>query len=249
VQHGSYGDLFSAVARYVDHGGHLDTETGLILAKLADQLCDEWPKPDAGLWELPEDRPYTTSLVNSWVALSRAASLARRGEISGPHADRWEQNSEQIREFVDRHCWSDSKRSYTFYADSDDLDAAVLLAARTGFLAPDDPRLHGTIDAVRRELTAEGPLVYRYTGAAEKENAFVACTFWLIEAMSIAGRVEEAGSLLESALRYSSDLGLWSEEIEPGTGILLGNFPIGLSHLAALGAITSFASAASRFQS
>jgi GH15 family glucan-1,4-alpha-glucosidase len=129
------------------------------------------------------------------------------------------------------------------YEGTDELDAAVLLAARTGFLAGDNQRLWSTIDAVRRELTAAGPLLYRYTGAAEEENAFACCTFWLVEALGIAGRTKEAGELLAGALARANDLGLWSEEIDPGSDELLGNFPLGLSHLAVIGAITAYAEA------
>ncbi|HET6965454.1 MAG TPA: glycoside hydrolase family 15 protein, partial [Acidimicrobiales bacterium] len=243
TQHGSYGDLFGAVARYVDRGGRLDTETGIVLAKLADQLCDEWPKPDAGLWELPEYRVYTSSLINSWNALRCAAELAERGEVPDFHLPRWREERDRIHRFADEACWSESKQAYTFYAGTEELDAAVLLAAQCGFLRGDDRRLWTTIDAIRRELTAEGPLLYRYSGAGEKENAFVACTFWLIEALSIAGRTEEAGSLLEGALARANDLGLWSEEAEPQSGRLTGNFPIGISHLAVIAAVTSYASA------
>jgi GH15 family glucan-1,4-alpha-glucosidase len=243
TQHGSYGDLLGAVSRYVDNGGRLDTETGLTLAKLVDQLCDEWPKPDAGLWELGQPRVYTSSLINSWAALDRAVRLAEGGEMPDIHLDRWKEARDQVHGFADRHCWSDAKQSYTFYAGTEDLDAAVLLAARTGFLQGDDRRLWTTIDAIRRELTAEGPLLYRYTGAGKEEHAFAACTFWMIEALSFAGRADEAGSLLEGALSYGNDLDLWSEEVDPTSGDLLGNFPIGISHLAVIGAITSYDSA------
>lgn len=243
TQHGSYGDLFGAVARYIDRGGRLDTESGLTLAKLADKLCDEWPKPDAGLWELTDDRPYTSSLINCWNAVHRAVELAEAGQVPSFHAERWRLERDRIHRFVEDHCWSDAKQSLTFYAGTDDLDAAVLLAARCGFLDRDDPRLSTTIDAIRRELTADGPLLYRYTGADKEENAFVACTFWLIEAMAIAGRRTEAGSLLEEALPRATDLGLWGEEIDPADGTHRGNFPIGISHLAVIGAITALASA------
>ncbi len=243
AQHGSYGDLCGAVARYVDGGGHLDTETGLVLAKLADQLCDEWPRPDAGLWELGDYQRYTSSLINSWTALDRVVRLARKDQVPFIHLERWEHARQAIHDYADSHCWSEAKKSYTFYAGTERLDAAVLLAARTGFLSGDDPRLWATIDAIRSELTAEGPLVYRYSGAGEEENAFAACTFWLIEALCYAGRTDEAGELLDGALRYSNDLDLWSEEIQPTTGHLRGNFPIGISHLSVITAITAYAAA------
>lgn len=240
TQHGSYGDLLGAVSRYVDDGGRLDTNTGLTLAQLAGQLCDEWTKPDAGLWELGADRRYTSSLINSWAALDRVCRLVDKGEVPPLHAERWQRARDAIHAYADTHCWSDQKNSYTFYAGTDDLDAATLLVARTGFLQGDDRRLWTTIDAIRTELTAEGPLLYRYSGAGKQEHAFVACTFWMIEALCYAGRTEEAGDLLDGALRYSNDLDLWSEEIDPTNGALLGNFPIGISHLAVIGAITAY---------
>ena len=240
TQHGSYGDLFGAVNRYVAEGGRLDTETGLTLAKLADRLCDEWPLPDSGLWELGDEERYTSSLINSWTALDRVCRLVERGQVPPLHLGRWERARDEIHAYADKNCWSESKSSYTFYAGTDDLDAAVLLAARTGFLSGDDHRLSSTIDAVRSELSVDGPFLYRYSGAAKEENAFVACTFWMVEALSYAGRTDEAGEMLKAALRYANDLGLWSEEIDPSNGALLGNFPIGISHLAVVGAVTSY---------
>lgn len=239
AQHGSYGDLFGAAYRHVSSGTHLDAESGIMLARLADRLCDEWPKPDAGLWELGDSEVYTSSLIGSWAALHRAVQLAEGDEIPPLHIERWREAVTEIHDFADRHCWSEAKQAYTFYAGTEELDAAVLLAARTGFLEPDDPRLITTIEAVRRELTADGPWLFRYSGASKQEHAFVACTFWLIEALAIAGRKEQAATLLSSALEGANDLCLFGEEIDSTSGELLGNFPIGISHLAVIGAITA----------
>ena len=243
-QIGAYGDLFGAVIRHVRHGAYLDTRTALMLAQMADQVCDEWPLPGAGIWELGEERNYTSSLINSWSALQVACELVDKGQIPDTHVERWRGAAAEVHAWADEHCWSESKRSYTFHAGTDDLDASVLLAARTGFLAGDDPRLWSTIDAIRRELTADGPWMYRYTGASKEEHAFICCTFWCVEALAHAGRVEEAGELLEGALAGTNDLGLLSEEIDPSSGELLGNFPLGLSHLAVVGAITAYTRAA-----
>lgn len=246
TQHGAYGDLLEAVARYVDVGGRLDTETGTMLARLADAVCDEWRRPGAGIWELGEERLYTSSLINCWAALDRAVLLAERGEIPAAHGERWRAARGTIRAFIDEHCWSEAKGAYTFYAGGDELDASVLLAARTRFLAGDDRRLWSTIDAIRAELTADGPLLYRYSGAAKQENAFLCCTFWMVEALAHAGRVREAEDLLAGALALGSDVGLFSEEIDPTTKDLLGNFPLGLTHLAIVGAIDAYAHARER---
>ena len=108
--------------------------------------------------------------------------LARAGQLTGP-ADRWEQEAAAIREWVDEHCWSESKQAWTFHAGTDELDASVLLAARTGFADHAPDRLNSTIDAMTRDL-ADGPLLYRYGSMREKENTFVACAFWRVQALS-----------------------------------------------------------------
>ena len=138
--------------------------------------------------------------------------------------------------WVDEHCWSATKHSYTFHAGTDELDAAVLLAARTGFLAGDDPRLASTVDAVRSELGAGGPLLYRYTGMAEEEGAFLACSGWLIEALDALGQREEAARLLDELVQHSTGTGLLTEQVDPDSGALLGNLPQALSHLAVINA-------------
>lgn len=243
-QIGAYGDLLGAVNRHVQHGAHLNTETAVMLAEFADRLCDVWPLPGAGLWELGDDHNYTSSLINSWAALNSAVDLAKRGQLADMHAARWGEVADAIHAWTDENCWSAAKQSYTFYAGTDDLDASVLLAARTGYLAGGDPRLSSTIDAIRRELTADGPWLYRYTGADREEHAFVCCTFWMIEALAHGGRTAEAKDLLDAALSRSNDVDLWSEEIDPLSGAFLGNFPLGLSHLSVVGAIHAYNRAA-----
>ena len=241
LQLGAYGHLLEAVDRYVRHGGQLGAATGSMLADLADRVCDRWRQPDAGLWELGDYQHYTSSKLGCWVALDRAAGLARRGQLPGWHADRWAQVATEIQAWVNEHCWSDAKDSYTMHAGTEDLDAAVLLAGRTGFCDADKSRLRTTIGAVRRELTATGPLLYRYSAVRAKEGAFAACTFWLAEALACDGRPEEAAAVFADMLGFCNDVGLLSEEIDPQTGELLGNFPQGLSHLALINAAHSLA--------
>ena len=140
-----------------------------------------------------------------------------------------------IREWVDTHCWSDARHSYIGQAGSDDLDASLLLLARTGFTDGKDPRFTGTIKAIRAEL-AEGPLLYRFSGAREIEGAFVACSFWLVDALVRNGHARQARKLWHELTACVSDLGLLAEEIDPASGAFLGNLPQGLSHLALLNA-------------
>ncbi|HET7325730.1 MAG TPA: glycoside hydrolase family 15 protein [Nocardioidaceae bacterium] len=239
LQLGAYGDLMDAVWRYTEHGGYLDASSAAVLTGITDRTCEVWRSEDAGIWELGNLAHYTISKIGCWVALDRAVRLAEAGQLSTPHVARWRCERDAVHAWVDERCWSATKQSYTFYAGTDELDAAVLLAARTGFLSGDDPRLRSTIAAVQTELTAGGPLLYRYTGMRDEEGAFLACTFWLVEALALAGQRAEAQKVLDQALDYSGETGLYSEEVDPASGELRGNLPQGLTHLALIGAATT----------
>jgi GH15 family glucan-1,4-alpha-glucosidase len=246
LQLGVFGDLIDAVHRAAEIGYRLDARTAELLSMVADRACDLWRLPDAGIWELGDRQHYTISKIGCWVALDRMVHLAEDGQVASLSLPRWRIERDRIRGWIEDHCWSRSKRSLTFYAGTDDLDAAVLLAARTGFWDGDDPRLATTVDAVREELGAGGPLLYRYTGQRDHEGAFVACSFWLVEALAHLGRLKEAEEVLDGMLDHCNDLGLLSEEIDPGTGELLGNFPQALSHLSLIGAATALGEARRR---
>jgi GH15 family glucan-1,4-alpha-glucosidase len=227
-QLGAYGDLMDAVWRVIAGGGRIDDGHAQMLAGIADHVCDLWRDTDAGIWELGQLRHYTISKIGCWVALDRAVRLAESDRLASMHVRRWRSERHAIHAWVDEHCWSEAEHSYTFYAGTDELDAAVLLAARTGFLAGDDPRLAGTIAAVRKRLSAGGPLLYRYSEMVEEEGAFLACTFWLIEAMAAAGQRQEAAALLQQARGCAGRTGIYSEEIDPVSRELRGNVPQGL---------------------
>jgi GH15 family glucan-1,4-alpha-glucosidase len=164
--------------------------------------------------------------------------MATMGRLPGRQAGRWSTEAAAIRRFIDEECWSARKGSYVWYAGAEELDASLLLMAIMRYDTPESPRLRGTIEAIRREL-ASGALLYRYTGddgLAGGEGAFVCCSFWLAEALAIAGRRAEAEDLMDELLRLANDLGLYAEEIEPRTHEFLGNFPQGLVHLALISA-------------
>jgi GH15 family glucan-1,4-alpha-glucosidase len=243
LQLGSYGDLLETIELYVRHGNTLDERTRVRLAETADHVCRIWRNEDSSIWELPTVRHYTISKINCWVALDRALQLVAAGEAPAEHADRWREEAEAIRRWVDQHCWSDARRSYAFFAGSDELDAALLLAARAGYVSGDDPRAHSTIDAIRSGLGAGGPLLYRYSGQERVEGAFLACSFWLVEALARCGRVDEARETMDELLALANDVGLYSEEIDPESHELLGNFPQGLTHLALINAANAVAAA------
>lgn len=232
VQLGIYGELFGTVARWVDDGHVLDVRAARELADLADRCADIWRHDDAGIWELHRNRPYTSSKMNCWRALDAAARLAEDGHLAGS-AERWRAEADRIHAWVDEHCWSDRKQAYTFYAGSDDLDASVLLAAGYGF--DTGTRMSSTIDAIIDEL-GTGPLVYRYTGADQEEQTFVACAYWLVGALAVVGRTAQAHERMDALDRVANPVGLLAEMSTPDTFALTGNLPQALSHLALINA-------------
>lgn len=245
-QLGVTGDLVDAVWRYVRHGNRLESDDARLVAEVADETCKIWTEKDSGIWELDEHRFYTISKIGCWTALDRAAKLAADGHIPAEHASRWHETADEIRFYIEENCWSAAKGSYTMFADGEELDCGVLLAARTGYCDSDDARLGSTIDAIRRELSAGGPLLYRYSGVQGDEGAFVACSFWLVEALAHLGRIDEAHEVMDGMVELANDVGLYSEQIDPRTFEFLGNLPQALSHLALIGAAASIATAERR---
>jgi GH15 family glucan-1,4-alpha-glucosidase len=234
-----YGDVMHTAWLYVNAGQTLDVEVGRRLAKTATLVSDIWRQPDAGLWEVrSQPRHFTQSKMMCRVALERAIQLAERDHLPDRDIGRWRAEVEAITDFVDGQCWSPLQKSYTRHAGTDELDAGLLLGVLFGYAEPDDHRLVSTVEAVRREL-AHGPFVSRYTGEdglRGSEGAFLACSFWLAEALALVGERDDAIGLMEQLVGLANDLGLYAEEIDPGTGEFLGNFPQGLTHLALINA-------------
>jgi GH15 family glucan-1,4-alpha-glucosidase len=203
-----------------------------MLVTLADQAASDWREPDAGMWESRDvPRHYTTSKVMCWVALDRAVKLADR---LGPNArpDHWARTRDEIRETVLVSAWSDDAQAYAGALGSDRLDASVLLLPLVGFLAADDPRMLATIDAIRDRL-GDGPLVLRWKGDTA---GFVISSFWLVECLALAGRIEEATERFDRLLDHANDLGLFAEEIDLRSGEQLGNTPQAFSHVGLINA-------------
>ncbi len=234
LQLGSWGDLLETAGLYVSEGNVLDDATGEMLASCVDRASILWPDEDSGMWELSEHRHYTSSKVALWMALDRAVSLASHGQLPGDHAPLWCEQQERLHSWIEENCWSEELGAYRAWAGDEALDAGVLRAVRMGY--PERERLARTVDAIRERLEAGPGLIYRTSEHVGEEGAFVACSFWLVEALARLGRVDEACETMEVVLPYANDLGLFSEEIDPKTGELLGNFPQGLSHLALINA-------------
>jgi GH15 family glucan-1,4-alpha-glucosidase len=232
LQLGVFGDLFSLVALYVEHGNVLDADTGRLLAGIADLACDRWRSKDSGMWELADHRHYTTSKLGAWVALTKAVELAEAGQVPGDDS-RWRSEAERIRQWVEDNCWSADRGAYVWYPGTDELDASIVLHAISGFDRGE--RMSSTLDALRAEL-GTGPYLHRYSGAAKEEGAFLACSFWMVSALTLCGRVEEARDLMDQLVPTANDTGLLAEMVDPDTGDFLGNLPQALSHLALVNA-------------
>ena len=234
LQLGIYGCLLDSVALFVAEGNRLDADTARRMAQEADFVSENWRRPDSGIWEVrSEPVHFTHSKLLCWVALQRAISLTG-GQVG--RRGHWQEQSRAIQTFLDERCWSDSRRSYVRFAGADELDAALLMSGFVG--CPDPARARSTVDAIRRELT-DGPYVRRYLGEdgmTGDEGAFLACSFWLVHALAATGRADEAAELMDELVGLANDVGLYAEEIDPGTGEFLGNFPQALTHLALVNA-------------
>jgi GH15 family glucan-1,4-alpha-glucosidase len=200
-----------------------------------EHLEGQWQQPDNGLWEMRGPRRhFTHSKVMAWVAADRMARAVREHHLTGP-ADRWEALRSDIHADVCEKGVDPTHGHFTQAYGSAALDASLLLIPRVGFLPGDDPRVLATIDAVQRNLTQDG-LVLRYrTGSSDDglpgdEGVFVACSFWLVDALASAGRTDDATRLFERLLDLRNDVGLLSEEWDPTARRQLGNTPQAFSH-------------------
>jgi GH15 family glucan-1,4-alpha-glucosidase len=242
-----YGEVLWAAEVFARSAGSLDRDHARRLADIANLVCELWERPDAGIWEVrSEPLHFTESKMMCAVALDRAISLAEAGLLPDAKVAHWRRESERVRDFVESNCYSEMKRSYTRAAGHESLDASLLLAVLADYDRADAPRLMGAVEAVRREL-AHGPLVHRYVGddgLPGEDGAFVACSFWLVEALARQGRVGEAAALMDELVALANDVGLYAEEIDSENGDFLGNFPQGLSHLALINAAVAIEKAA-----
>ena len=201
---------------------------------MADRTVEGWREPDHGIWELrDEPRHFLYSKLLCWVALDRAVRLSRDmhdgGDVEG-----WRRSREEIRSAILEEGYDEKLGAFTQYFGGKALDASALVIPQTGFLPPTDARVRSTVERIRERLTSRG-LVYRYLnddGLPGGEATFALCSFWLVDNLALQGRVDDARELFERVVGYASDLGHLSEEIDPSTGELLGNYPQGFSHLA-----------------
>ncbi|WP_322104383.1 glycoside hydrolase family 15 protein [Paraburkholderia sp. J41] len=239
-QHGVYGDIFGTAAVFVRAGNILDSRSAEILSRLADQCADQWRIKDAGIWELETPRHYTSSKLSAWQALARAVELADSGQLPTTCRDRWARERDRIAAWIGEHGWSEQKGAYVMYPGSERIDASMALATRFRFDGRE--RNERTLDAIQRELGA-GVYHYRYSGAAQEEGCFLACTFWVIEARALLGQRDAAMAAFDAVIEaLSHGVGVYPEMASAGNGEYLGNLPQGLTHLAIIQALSALSS-------
>ncbi|RDV43930.1 glycoside hydrolase family 15 protein [Leifsonia sp. ku-ls] len=232
-----WGEVLDGLALTRTTIGSGDDDAWNVQRALADHLAERWREPDNGLWEMRGPRRhFTHSKVMAWVAFDRMIAGAQQFGLPGP-VRRWERLRAEIRREILAKGFDASRNTFVQSYGSKDLDASLLLIPRVGFLPPDDPRVIGTIEAIQRDLTDDG-LVLRYRpqksddGLPGGEGVFLACSFWLVDALLGAGRRQEAEELFERLLSLRNDVGLLSEEWDPHAARQLGNIPQAYSHFA-----------------
>jgi len=230
-----WGETLDGLALAREAGISAKDDAWDLQVALMNHLEGTWDQPDDGLWEMRGDRRhFTHSKVMAWVAADRMAHAVRTHDLEGP-IERWEQLRDTIHADVLDHGYDRSRNSFVQCYGGTGLDASLLLIPRLGFLPADDPRVLGTIASIQRELTEDG-LVKRYqtTGSGDGlpggEGLFLACSFWLVDALHLAGRQHQAQRLFERLLALRNDVGLLSEEWDPRAGRQLGNTPQAFSH-------------------
>lgn len=231
-----YGEVMDALQCAREHGLERDDNAWRVQRALLDFLEGHWDLPDAGIWEMRgSPRRFTHSAVMAWTAVDRAIKAVEVDGFDGP-VDHWRRLRRTIRDDVLRGGYDAKRNSFMQYYGSKDVDAALLLIPLVGFLPVNDPRVVGTVKAIKRELMVDG-LVQRYRGREHVdglppgEGVFLACSFWLADVLTLSGEVDEARGIFERLLALRNDVGLLAEEYDPRTGRALGNFPQAFSHV------------------
>ena len=232
-----YGELMDAMHLARRGGLAPDENAWRVERALTEYLESAWREPDNGIWEMRGPlRHFTHSKVMAWVAVDRMIKAVERFGLEGP-VQRWRSLRKTIHDQVCGNGFDRERNTFVQYYGGSELDASLLMIPLVGFLPASDPRVKGTVEAIERDLMADG-FVLRYRtnrdvdGLPPGEAAFLACSFWLADNLSLLGREEDARRLFERLLSLCNDVGLLSEGYDPGNKRLLGNFPQALSHLA-----------------
>jgi GH15 family glucan-1,4-alpha-glucosidase len=233
-----YGAVLDTMSRGRAHGLPLEPHLWSLQEHLIRDLETRWTEPDEGIWEIRAERQhFVHSKVLAWVAVDRLITGIEETGAPSTELDRWRTLRSTIHDEVCEKGFDPERNTFTQYYGSTALDAALLQIPIVGFLPPEDPRVVGTVEAVARELCDDHGLVHRYhtdeeiDGLPGGEGAFLACTFWLVEALYLIGQRDRARELYEKVLGLRNDLGLLAEEYDSELGRMVGNFPQALSHI------------------
>ncbi len=232
-----YGEVIEAAAQYAQRHGQFDRTTQKVLIGFGKYVATHWNGPDEGIWE-PRSGPanHTHSRLLCWTALDRLLALSDKGLLDGVPRQQFEQERERIRRQIENRAWNESLQSYVSVLDGDSVDATLMRIPWYGFEEAQSPRMKSTYRLVRQELSAGGSLLFRYR-TQPPEGAFGICGFWAVEYLALGGgTLQEAHQLFDRLLKYGNDLGLFAEEIDPGTGEALGNFPQAFTHIGLISA-------------
>jgi len=243
-----YGWVVDAAWVLVEAGHPLYSETWRAIRGFTDLVARRWSEPDAGIWEVRGDEAHHVhSKLMGWLALDRALRISRTHRLSSRQRLRWQSARNMLGDDIRNRGYDPRAGTYTRSYGSPDLDAALLVLPLIGLDAPDSPLVRGTIEAIRRDLGAGGPLLYRYPpgrdGLPGTEGAFLPCSFWLVQALSLTGRPAEAVELFEQLMERANVLGLYAEEMDPASGDHMGNYPQALTHAALVQAALAIARA------
>ncbi len=234
-----YGEVVGALSLYRRSGGHFDRDARDLLRGIAHVIMNRWHEPDDGIWEVRSGRAqHVHSKVMAWVGLHLITEIAERYDPLRLPLEQTRGVAQAIHNWVVDAGYNSRLRSFTRTPETTDLDAALLVIPLVRFLPPDDPRLVSTVETIQRRL-ARDELVFRYRGddgLPGQEGAFLICSFWLVEALARMGRQAQAHALFTRLLTRRNDVGLLSEEIDPDSGTLLGNFPQAFSHVGLINA-------------
>jgi GH15 family glucan-1,4-alpha-glucosidase len=246
LQLDALGEILNLAWRWHQRGHSPDDDEWRFFSELASTAAERWSEPDRGIWEWRgESRHFVHSKACCWSALDRGLLLAEACARSAP-TRRWRSAREEIREAIEAHGYDQERGVFVQCFEGRRLDSALLLLPVVGFVAFDDERMLRTTDAVREELDADG-FLYRYREDDEldgQEGAFLACSFWLAECYARQGRLAQAREVFDRAMGAASPLGLFSEQVDPGSGELLGNYPQTLTHLSHVAAAVALGEAA-----
>jgi GH15 family glucan-1,4-alpha-glucosidase len=231
-----YGEMMDLLYVAARLGLKPDDDAWRLQRALLDFLASAWRQPDEGIWEMRgPKRHFTHSKVMAWVAVDRVIKAVEHFGVEGP-LERWRQLRDIIHAEVCQRGFDAERNTFVQYYEGKALDASLLMIPLVGFLPPSDARVRGTVEAITRHLMTDGfvaryPTTPEVDGLPAGEGAFLACTFWLADALALLGRRDEARQLFERLLGLRNDVGLLSEEYDPAARRLVGNFPQAFSHI------------------